>query len=169
MAIVTGPVATVTVNLIDETGSRSNVQLYAPFATVVADLVTALNTIIIDIQAASGCAVEGWSISYSAGENAILAPNAGSRVERKGLFMFNTAVATKYNRLSLPSILPSLLVDGGRIDEDNAVVSTFISNLIAGPWTDSNGNNITGLRSAYERFSSTTRVQLPSVRVPDQP
>lgn len=169
MAIVAGPVATVTFNLIDETGSRSSCQLFAPAVTAVADLVTATTAAVVDLEAISGCAVEGWSITYSASENAILAPNPGSRVERKGLFVMNTAVATKYNRISVPGILPTLLVDGGRIDEDNAVVDTFLDNLIAGPWTDSNGNALTGLRSAYERFASTTRRQLPTVRVPDQP
>lgn len=167
MAIVSGPVATVTFNLIDETGSRSSLQLFAPFATTVADLVTALNAIRADIVACSGCAVEGWSISFAAAENTLLTPNAGSRVERKGVIIMNTAVATKYSRISLPGILPSLLVDGGRIDEDAAAMATFLGNLVSGPWTDSNGNAITGLRSAYERFSSTTRTQLPSVRVPD--
>lgn len=169
MAIVQKPAADVTFVMQDETGSVANVSFNVPAATAVADVITAATAMVPLLEGISTATCLGWSVSYSAAENgAGAAPGAESRVERKGVFVMGTAAAKKVS-YQVPSIDYALLVDGGRIDEDLTGVANFLTALSGAPWSDSNGVDIVGLRSAYERSRSTTRKQLPSKRNPDQP
>lgn len=169
MAIAQKPAAEVTFVLQDETGSTASVGFNVPAATTIADAVTAATAMVAHLDGISTATVLGWSISYNASEQgAGAAPGSESRVERKGAFVMGTAAAKKVT-YQVPSIDYALLVDGGRIDEDNAAVAAFLTALAGAPWSDSNGVDIVGLRAAYERSRSSTRRQLPSKRNPDQP
>jgi hypothetical protein len=166
MALVEKPIYTVSFTFVDETGSKANMEFYAPIATAIATVRSEADTLGTAIAALTGCALVGRSISVGAADTTVFGGGAGSRVENKGLFQFATAVPS-YSRVQLPSIRPAFLTPEGRIQEDATEVAAFTAAVIAGAWSDNRGAAITALAKAYQRFRSTTRSWLPSKREPD--
>lgn len=166
MAPTALPSANVTYTFIDETGSTATATFDLPGATTLADAqaaATALRTRLNDI---SDCQIVSDSITYTTVDRVAPAPAVGSRVERKGVFVFGTA-AGKTSTYQVPGIKDAAVLKDGRIDEDETDVAAFILGMVTNPWSDSNGSDIiTNLRQ-YERYRSTTRKMLPSKKNPD--
>lgn len=149
--------------LVDETGSRSSMEVGVGAAATLADIRAAAEELVPLIEAASDCVVEGYSITASTIETAPAAPAAGSRVERKANFTFRTA-AGKIARVTLPGIIGAAVLSSGRVDEDNAAVGAVLTDLLGEPWTDSNGQSLNAVTESYETFRTTTKSQKPSAR-----
>lgn len=162
------PTASLTYVLKDETGSTSTFSVDVPQTTAMDVAMTAAGVLRPLVEAVTDCAVLSYSLTYSSQDDAPAAPAAGSRVERKGKFVFRTS-AGKTVAYQVPGIKDSVVLSTGRIDEDIAEVNAFVTAITAidAIFTDSNGANIATLKEAYERFSRTTRKQLPSQRQPD--
>lgn len=162
------PTASLTYTLIDETGSTSSFSLDVPESTPADVALTAAATLRPLIEACTDCAVTGYSLTYSARNTTPEAAAANSRVERKGVLQFVTA-AGKIATYQLPGIIDSAVLPDGRIDDDNVAVAALAGAMIAvdAVFTDSNGQGLDSLYAAYERYSSTTKKQLPLSRRPD--
>jgi hypothetical protein len=167
MAFQLLPTASVTFGFTDETGSKATLSVDVASSEVVADVQASADALRPLIEAITGCAVISQSITYSQIDDAQPAPAVGSRVERKGVFIFRTT-AGKTVTYQVPGIEVGIL-DSGRIDEDNADVSAFVAKLNGDTeiYTDSNGQALGGLIKAYERYRSSTRAMLPNQRQPD--
>lgn len=162
------PSASLTYVLKDETGSTSTFALDVPQTTPMDVAMTAAGVMRPLVEAITDCAILSYSLTYSSNDDAPAAPAAGSRVERKGKFVFRTS-AGKTVAYQVPGIADAVVLSDGRIDDDAAPVLAFTTAITAldAIFTDSNGANISSLKEAYERFSRTTRKQLPSQRQPD--
>lgn len=165
MALVNLP-PSVTFTYEDETGSTSSTQMSIPAATTVADARTAAEALLTDLAANTGCLITGYSIAFSTIETAPGVAAAGARVEEKGNIVFRTA-AGKLSRVTVPGVLPAVVLPSGRLDEDAATMASLIAAIIGGIWTDSNGADLVALDSLYQSFRSSTRRQLPTDRKPD--
>lgn len=165
MALVNLP-PTVTFTYEDETGSTSSTQLSIPAATTIADARTAADGLLAELAANTGCIITGYSIAFSTIETAPGVAAAGARVEEKGNLVFRTA-AGKLTKVTVPGILPGVVLASGRLDEDAATLATLIASLTGGIWTDSNGSDLVALDSLYQSFRTSSRRQLPSDRKPD--
>ena len=161
------PVASVSFEMVDGSGSRGSVSFNIPAATTIADALTAAADLRTLVTALTGCGVIGQSITYSAVETTPTGLAADySRIEKKGVFTFRTA-AGKTVTYQVPGVLDAIILPDGRIDEDVAAVAAFITDLAAAPWCDSNGVDLTALSAAYERYRRTSRPMLPSKKTPD--
>jgi hypothetical protein len=168
MAFVEKPTATLTYVMLDESGSRATCSFDVPETTLADAAITAAGVLRPLIEALTDCAVVSYSLTYSSADDAPAAPAAGSRVERKGVFTFRTA-AGKTAIYQIPGIADSVVEASGRIDDDNVAVAAFIAAVTAidAVFCDSNGQDLRSLKSAYERYRSTSRQQLPANRFPD--
>lgn len=162
------PTASLSYTLVDETGSRAQLSLDVPEGTAMDVAMTAAGALRPLIQAITDCAVVAYSLTYSATDDAPEAPQAGSRVERKGVFIFRVA-GGKTARITVPGILQAVVLKSGRIDEDRPVVAAFTGALVAvdAIFSDSNGRDLRSLAKAYERYRSTTRAWMPRDTSPD--
>lgn len=156
----------VTFSVIDATGSVGSCSASIDSTILLADARTAANALATAIEAASGCTVTGYNITYPTVETDPAPPAAGSRVERKGVIDFRTEAGKQYS-FSIPGIVDAPVLASGQIDEDNALITAVTLLLLEAPWTDSNGVGLSAVIGAYERFRSTTKRQLPSNRVAD--
>jgi hypothetical protein len=168
MPFVDRPSASATFVLLDETGSRSTVQFDIPKTTLVEAAFLGVGGLRALIATLTNCAVISQSVTYSQHDTTPEVPAAGSRVERKGVFTFRTA-AGKTATYQIPGIIPDVVTNSGRIDEDRPAVAAFVNALIAADviFCDSNGSDLTSLKEAYERYRRTTRSMLPNDRKPD--
>lgn len=162
------PSASLTYSLKDETGSNGVFSLDVPADTLADVALTAAGAFRPFVEALTDCAVLSYTLSYSSFDDAPPAPAAGSRVEKKGTFVFRTA-AGKTVTYQLPGIIQGAILGSGRIDDDNLAVASFVTAITeAGAiFCDSNGVDLTSLKAAYERYRSTSRRQLPTDRAPD--
>jgi hypothetical protein len=168
MAVVEKPTASLTYTLQDETGSTSTFSLDVPQTTAADAALTAAAALVPFINAATDCTIVGYQLTYGARDTAPPAAAAGSRVERKGVLQFITE-AGKIATYSLPGVIDAAVLPDGRIDDDNVAIAALAGALIAvdALFTDSNGQGLESLYAAYERYSGTTKRQLPSNRRPD--
>jgi hypothetical protein len=166
MALINTGVGVVAIPMKDESNSPANLKLFFDSTQVIADVRTAADAVYAALLDVSGCQLNGYSVNYPRRENAPRTALADSRVERKGVLRFRGANGFPAG-FTIPSILPSLLYSSGRIDEDNTAVAALIALITGGIWTDSRGDDITTLDSAYERFRGSTKHSLPQDRKPD--
>lgn len=162
MALVNLPVQ-VTFSLIDESGSKAQLQVNVNNAATLADIRTAANALIPLVQALTGCSVLGFSVAASTIETTALVGSAGSRVERRGLFSFRTA-GGKIAQVTIPGLKEEVILSSGRIDEDLPEVEAFLAALLGAPYTDSNNSDLVSVVEAYETYRTTTKTQKPSQR-----
>lgn len=162
------PTASLTYSLIDETGSTSTFSLDVPQTTAADAALTAAATLRPLIEACTDCEVTGYALTYTSRNTTPGAAAANSRVERKGVLQFVTE-AGKIATYQLPGIIDAAVLPDGRIDDDNLAVSALAGAMIAvdALFTDSNGQGLDSLYAAYERYSSTTKTQMPRSRRPD--
>lgn len=168
MAFIDRPTAQLTYGLVDGTGSRSTMQFDVPYATLAAVAIAAANVLRPLIQTITGCVIVSQSLSYSAVDNAPGAPTVDSRVERKGVIQFLTAVGKTVN-YSIPGIYSANVTRSGSLDEDEPSMQLLINGIkdVGTIFCDSNGVDITAYRSGYERYRRSTRTMLPNERRPD--
>lgn len=168
MAFVQRPTASLTYSLLDETGSTGVLSLDVPQGTLADVAIVAAGLLRPVIEQITDCAILGYTLSYSSFDDAPPPAAAGSRIEHKGTFVFRTA-AGKTVTYQVPGIIPSAVLQSGRIDDDNLAIFAFTNAItLAGAiFTDSNGVDLTSLKSAYERYRRTSRRMLPTDRAPD--
>ena len=168
MAFNAKPTAQLTFGLMDETGSRATIAFDVPYGTLASVAITAAGLLRPLLQALTGCTIVSQSLTYSEVDNAPAAPAAGSRVERKGLVQFYTAVG-KTVSYQIPGISNSLLNRSGSINEDVPAMQAFVNAVVAvdAIFADSNGVTLTAYKGGYERFRRSTRAMLPSDTRPD--
>ena len=168
MAFGSKPTAQLTYGLVDETGSRSTIQFDVPYGTLTSLVITAAGVLRPLLAALTGCAIVSQSLTYSETDNAPTAPAAGSRIERKGLVSFFTAVG-KTVSYQIPGIKDSMLLRSGAINEDVPAMQAFVNAVVAvdAVFADSNGVTLTAYKSGYERFRRSTRAMLPTDIKPD--
>lgn len=166
MALTTVPAGKVVFDILDESGTVGKTTLHFPATTLIADVVTAADAVVAEMQSITGCVVRGYTVSYTRKETANVAAADGARVENKGVFVFGLANAL-FSRIEVPGILESVLLPSGSIDVENAAVASFLAAIIDPPaiFRGLDGSDIVSIRSAYQRFRSSTENQLPSDRV----
>ena len=162
------PSAALSFSLQDETGSKSTFNLDVPVDTSADVALTAAAALRPLIEACTDCVVNGYQLSYSSRNTTPEAAAAGSRVERKGVLQFLTA-AGKIASYSLPGVIDAAVMPDGRLDDDNLAIAALAGAIIAADaiFSDSNGQSLDSLYAAYERFSRTTKTQMPLSRRPD--
>lgn len=168
MPFIERPSAAMTFTLEDATGSKATVSFDIPVTTLADAALTGANAVRALLASITGCAVLSQAVTYSQFDTTPEVPAAGSRVEKKGVFVFRTA-AGKTAAYQVPGIESSVVLKGGRIDEDAVAVAAFVNAIIAAGaiFSDSNGVDLVSLSQAYERYRRTTRKMLPSDRTPD--
>lgn len=168
MAWIEKLTAALTYTLVDETNSKSTFSLDVPQSTAADVALTAAAALRPLIEACTDCEVVSYQLTYGARNTTPAAAGAGSRVERKGVLQFLTEVG-KVATYQLPGVIDAAVLPDGRIDDDNVAISALAGAMIAvdAIFTDSNGEGLDALYAAYERYSSTTKRQLPSARRPD--
>lgn len=165
MALSNLPTAQLSFAMRDASGSVGRLLIHVPYSTLAAAAITAADAIAAAVALITGCVVDGYELTYAKRETAPGTPAAGSRVENKGLFIWRTADG-RTSRFSVPGIVDSVLNPDGSIDRTNVdiaaleAVVTGVGSIFAG----ASGSDITALLEAYQRFSSTTRNQLPAAR-----
>jgi hypothetical protein len=162
------PTASLTYSLQDETGSTSTFSLDVPESTLADVALTAAAALRPLIEACTDCEVTGYALTYSSRNTTPAAATANSRVERKGVLQFLTA-AGKIATYQLPGVIDAAVLPDGRIDDDNLAIAALAGAMIAADaiFTDSNAQSLDSLYAAYERYSSTTKTQMPRSRRPD--
>lgn len=162
------PTASLVYSLVDETGSNSTFSLDVPEATLADVALTAAAALRPLIEACTDCEVVAYNLTYSSRNTTPAPAGGGSRVERKGVLQFLTA-AGKVATYQLPGIIDAAVLPDGRIDDDNLAIAALAGAIIAADaiFTDSNGQGLDSLYAAYERYSRTTKMQLPLSRRPD--
>lgn len=168
MAFVEPPAAALTFVLEDETGSRANLSFDVPWDTLASVALAAGAVMAPLIRGISKCIVKSYSLTYTQKDTAPGVADADSRVERKGIFIFTTAVGKKV-RYAVPGITNAAVTATGRIDDDNIAVLAFHSAITAvdAVFSDSNGVDLIALDQCYEAFRKSTGKMLPSERRPD--
>lgn len=166
MAIVQLPVATATIVYRDERGSLATVQAYLPATTTLAAATTALDGLRVAVSALSNAVPVSQSLTWSFKETALATPQADSRVEDKGVFIFNCANGQRVT-LQVPAIDLALVEPSGRIDDDSAAALALQTAVIGVPFVSNANSQITSLYAAYDIRRSTTRNRKPRNRYVD--
>lgn len=168
MPFIEKPSASMTFTLRDAKGKTATVSFDIPVDTAADVALTGANVARGLLANITGCAIISQSVTYSQKDSTPEQPVAGSRVEKKGTFVFNTA-AGKTAQYQVPGIESGLVLANGRIDEDAAAVAAFVTAITAADaiFSDSNGVDLVSLAASYERYRSTTRRGMPSPRTPD--
>lgn len=165
MAFVNQPTATGIIKLKDASGSVGSFRIHIPYATLAAVAITALQAIATAVALVTGCSVVGYDLTYTANDDAPATPDAGSRVEDKGVFVWRTANA-RSTRFEIPGILDAVLNVDGSIDQTNADIIALVAAVtgVGTIFAGADGSDITSLLEAYQRFNSSTKKQLPAKR-----
>ena len=166
MALTTVPAGKIVYDLLDESGTPGKMALHFPSTTLVADAITSGDALATAVGFITGCVVRGYTLSYSRRETSVVAPADGARVENKGTFVFALANGLT-SRVEVPGILESVLLPSGSIDVENSAVADFLDAIITAPaiFRGLDGSDIVAVKSAYQKFRSSTKAQLPSDRV----
>lgn len=163
MALTLDPTLTVTLTLLDETGSHSKMRVHLPATTTAANAQTRAAALAAAVAANTGCTVPSYTISYEAEDPTPGIPAAGSRVEHKGRFIFQRANGQS-SRLEIPSILPEKVQSDGAIDLSDTDVAAFVAEIVGNGYTGPDNSDIGSASAAYEAFTGSTRNQLPTRR-----
>lgn len=156
--------AKLTIPLVDATGSTAQFQLnfrVQPLANLVS-VVTAVIAGVPAIEALSGAAARGVTLSLQWREDDITSPATDSRVERVGRWdLINTQGRTF--TVSIPAIKPSLVDTNGYITRSNPLISAFETFLLQSSACDDRGVEVGGVRDAREIYRAS-KGRAPRVR-----
>lgn len=163
MAFTNLPAAKLSFGVVDASGSKSSIECWVPFATAIADVIAGADILRPLVQALTDAVIVTQSVTFSYADNAPGTPVAGSRIEEKGVFVWRTANG-RTTRFSIPAIKDTLLKASGAVDRSNLAVAAMITAVtdVDALWCAADGNDITALAKAYQRFNSSTRNQLPT-------
>lgn len=163
MAWQDDPSASLIYSGVDASGTPGKIELSVPYGTTAAAVVLAADLLQVDLQALTGMAIKGYSLTYGRFNDTPPAPVAKSRIENKGVFIFRCDNSRPF-RVSIPAIRDDKYNDAGQILTSDLAVGAFTNALIqAGAiFTNASGGNITALEAAYQAFRRSTRRMLPS-------
>ena len=165
MAFVNLPTASLKFTFRDASGSIGFMKIDVPYDTTAAAAITAADAIRTAMLALSDATVIGQSLTYSYFDDNPPSPNAGSRVEEKGEFVWRTSNG-RTTRFSIPAVKDAILNTSGSINKDHVLV-TALTGVVTGVDTifaAADGTDITSLLHAYQRFNRSSRRQLPGDR-----
>jgi phage tail protein X len=165
MALVFQNIATITIPLVDETGSSSQFQLNLQVANLAAipSIISAVIAAVPGIEALSTASATGLSITLPYREDDVTPPGAGSRVERRGVWDLINVRGNRFS-ISIPSIRTDVVDNNGYIIRSNPLVVAFEQYLTASSACDSRGVEIGGVVDAREVYRRSTRTSRPAVR-----
>lgn len=166
MALIAQPVYTVTYTFKDETGSESSTTAYIRQGVAFADVLVRANGLANVLGQLSTAALTGYTVSRAWVETAPT-PGAGSRVERKGRYIWSAL--QNRTRMDVPSINPAQVLQDGAINRGVGTTTLLLETLVLtdfiGDFTDSRGVSLDALVAAYEAYQRTTRKRLPTRRL----
>lgn len=162
MALVNQPAGQLSIKFRDASGSKGEALFHFPYDTLASVVFTAADLLSAALNAISGAAIDGYSITYTKSEDTPAAPDAFSRVEDKGKFIYRTGNA-RTSLFSIPAILNAVLLPNGDIDQSNALIIALNAAVVAGDlvFCSADGSDLTALLDAYQIFSRTTKNQRP--------
>jgi hypothetical protein len=162
MALVNQPAGKLTIHYRDESKSKGSTDFHFPYATLASVVFTAADILSAALNALTGAAIDGYTISYTKTEDTPATPDAFSRVEDKGKFQFRTANA-RTSTFSIPAILNSVLLPNGDIDQTDILVTALVDAVVGGDlvFCSADGSDLTALLDAYQTFTGTTKNQRP--------
>lgn len=165
MALTNVPTAALKINYKDASGSTGHTLIHVPFDTLAAAALAAGEAIAATIVAITGCSVTGFDLTYGFVEDAPATPDAGSRVENKGVFTWLCDNGLK-STFTVPGIIDSVLNVDGSIDRTDALIIALVAVVedVGAIFASVSGADIVTLASAYQRFNGSTKRQLPSNR-----
>jgi hypothetical protein len=162
MALVNQPAGQLSIHYRDETGSKGSTQFNFPYGTLASVVFAAADLVSAALNALSGCAIDGYSITYTKFEDTPETPADGSRVENKGKFIYRTSNA-RTSLFSIPGIIESVLLPNGDINPANALIIALNAAVVGGDlvFCSADGSDLTALLEAYQVFTGTTKNQRP--------
>jgi hypothetical protein len=162
MALVNQPAGKLSIHYRDASGSKGSTDFHFPYATLASVVFTAADLVSAALNAITGCAIDGYSISYTKKESTPAAPDAFSRVEDKGKFIYGTSNA-RTSLFTIPGILNTVLLPNGSIDLSSALIIALNTAVVGGDlvFCAADGSDLTALIEAYQIFTGTTKNQKP--------
>jgi len=162
MALVNQPAGKLTIRYRDETGSKGSTDFHFPYATLASVVFTAADLMSAALNAITGCAIDGYSVSYTKFEDTPETPANGSRVENKGKFIYRTDNA-RTSLFTVPGIEEAVLLPNGSVDLANALIIALNTAVVGGGlvFCSADGSDLTAILEAYQIFTGTTRNQRP--------
>lgn len=162
MALVNQPAGKLTIHYRDASGSKGSTDFHFPYATLAAVVFTAADILSAALNAITGAAIDGYTISYTKREDTPAAPDAFSRVEDKGKFVFGTSNA-RTSLFTVPAIVDGVLLPNGSIDLTDAGIIALVAAVVGGDlvFCSADGSDLTALIEAYQTFTGTTKRQRP--------
>jgi len=162
MALINQPAGKLTIHYRDASGSKGSTEFHFPYATLASVVFTAADLLSAALNAVTGAAIDGYSITYTKFEDTPEAPDAFSRVEDKGTFIYRTSNA-RTSLFTIPAILNSVLLPNGDVDQTNALVIALNAAIVGGDlvFCSADGSDLTALLEAYQLFRGTTKAQRP--------
>jgi hypothetical protein len=162
MALVNQPAGKLTIKYRDASGSKGSTDFHFPYATLASVVFTAADILSAALNAITGCAIDGYSISYTKREDTPAVPDAFSRVEDKGKFVFGTDNA-RTSLFTIPGILNDVLLPNGSIDQSDILITALVDAVVGGDlvFCSADGSDLTALVDAYQTFTGTTKAQRP--------
>lgn len=149
--------ATITIPLLDATGSNAQIriQLRVPQLSDLESVVTALTTQLPNVLALTGGSARAMTVSLPWADPAPPAPAGGSRVERIGQWMVS-AVGGRTGTISIPAVRDTLVDAVGYIIRTLPAVQAF-ENFLVEHAVLPDGTDITAVLDARETFRSSGR------------
>ncbi len=162
MALVNQPAGKLTIHYRDESKSKGSTDFHFPYTTLTSVVITAADLLSAALNAITGCAIDGYTISYTKTEDTPEAPSAGSRVEDKGKFIYRTSNA-RTSLFSVPGIANAVLLPNGDVDLSDALIIALNTAVVGGDlvFCSADGSDLTALLDAYQTFTGTTKNQRP--------
>lgn len=142
------PAAEVIVSFRDASGSVGRTTANVAGGTEIAAARAAVGGLLGPLAAASSCAIVQYSITW----NTVLFDGRGDgpqRDEHRAALIFATDQVDQYAAAFLPGVAGDLVESDGDIDIEQAAIADLAAALVAGPWTNPFGANITELLTAY--------------------
>lgn len=165
MAFSITPSGRLSFTLVDETGTSGKVVVHFPSSQLASVVQTNALTLAPLIEAISGCAVKSISYSYELVDPVFAAPDAGSRVEDKGRFLWALANGLS-TKIEIPGIDPTVVLSDGAIDTANSDVDAFLNAITLGSaYSGIDGSDIARVTAAYQAFRRSTKGMLPTRRL----
>lgn len=139
----------------DASDTPSTMRGYVKPGTAQATALASLSVLAGRVMSISDVVVTAYALTYPAVELHPAAPGATSGLSAGCLLAFRTSDADKNAALFIPGIRDDTLMPDGcfagvAIDTGNAVVAALVAQLIAGPWSDVFGRDLTALCAAYK-------------------
>jgi hypothetical protein len=162
MALVNQPAGKLTIHYRDASKSKGSTDFHFPYGTLASVVFTAADLLSAALNAVTGAAIDGYTISYTKREDTPATPDAFSRVEDKGKFVFGTSNA-RTSLFSIPAILNAVLLPNGDIDTSNILITALVAAVVGGDlvFCSADGSDLTALLDAYQTFTGTTKEQRP--------